>query len=348
MRVAGRSVALSLALTFSAWSLAQPYTIRDITIGSPFPDALAYGVSPSGLVTGVGTDILTGELHAFIDNNGVFQDLGDLGYPYGADGLRINDNGQVSATGYGPGYNALRYWNGTVKKLGSIDGGSSEGLGINSSGDIVGRAINGDMGSQGFTYIGGHFSALAVTIARGINDSDDYVGSLDYSWIQNGYVHVVEHGFLCAGGTTVDLGSIGGGVRSNTEAFGVNGFRQVTGYSTTATGAIHAFLYDSGVMTDLGTIPPYDTYGVSINDQGQVLGNIETYVGGQVGVFLYSNGRLKNLSDLLGWAGSGWSQLTACQINNKGWIVGYGTIHGATHGFLAKPVFPISIGPHGQ
>jgi probable HAF family extracellular repeat protein len=323
------------------------YTITDLAVNSPFPDdAFAYGISGNGKITGTGTNPSTGELHAFVYENGAFQDLGDLGYLSGSDGDGINDNGQVAATGYGPGYHALIYSNGHATPLGSIDGGSSAGFSINNLGHIVGRAINGDGGGQGFTYIGGQFTALAVDRASCINDSDHYVGSVGYYWIQNGKMLGVEHGFLNAGGVQTDLGSIGGGVRTPTEAYGINSFDEVTGYSTAADGSHHAFLYSQGTLADLGTFPPYYTIGVSINDAGEVAGNITTAYGGQIGAFVYTGGEMHDLSELLGEEGAAWSGLIACHMNNAGWIVGYGTVNGvATHGFLVRPSLPLKTHP---
>lgn len=340
---------LAKTLTASALALlpaaliAQTYTITDLSAGSPFLETLPYGISQNGLITGVGVDPVTQEIHAFIYNGGVFQDLGDLGYPYGADGVAINSAGQLAATGYGPGYRALRYSNGHASPIGSIDGGSSEGLSINSSGDIVGRAVNGDGGGQGFSYIGGHFTALSVDRAACINDSDQYIGSLGYSWVQNNYVHVVEHPFLYSNGTMTDLGSIGGGVRTNGEAYSLNNYGEVTGYSTAADGTIHAFFYNYGFLYDLGTFAPYYTRGRSINNHGQIIGSIETYVGGPIGTFYWGKGGMKNLQDMLDATGASWSALQATQINDAGWIVGTGTINGESHGFLARPKRPVPI-----
>src|SRR5579871_1598602 len=211
-----------------------PFTISNFDVGSPFDQTLAYGINGNGQVTGAGYIASTGELDAFIWQNGVFQDLGMLGYPYGADGDAINNHAQLAATGYGPGYNALLYSNGHVTRLGGIDGGYSTGFSINNSGDIVGRAINGDGGGQGFSYIGGHFNAINVDKATSINDLDQYVGSMSYTWVYGGYGHSVEHAFLYANGSYLDLGNIGGGLRTNTEASSINNIGQVTGYSTAA------------------------------------------------------------------------------------------------------------------
>lgn len=310
------------------------YTIVDLSVGSPFPDAFAYGVSPNGKITGVGTDPATSMLHAFVWHAGVFQDLGTLGYPYGADGISINDSGQLAATGYGPGFHALFYSNGHATQLSNSN---SEGYSINGLGNIVGRIQGDDGGFTGFTYIGGQLTVLGVDRARCINEANDYVGSVPYYWTYGGYVHSAEHAFLNAGGVQSDLGSIGGGPHTYTEAFGVNNSDEVTGYSTAADGTQHAFLYSAGVLSDLGTIAPYYTCGISINDARVIVGSISTYVGGPVGSFVWSNGEMRDLLDLLGPVGAAWSQMTACQINNDGWIVGYGVVNNATHGFLARP-----------
>src|SRR5579862_8335470 len=115
-----------VALCALAAAQSQTYSIFDLAPNSSFDETLAYGINQLGQATGTGYIASTGELHAIVFANGAIQDLGMLGYPYGADGDAINDSGQIAATGYGPGYNALLYSNGHVKKIGSIDGGSSE------------------------------------------------------------------------------------------------------------------------------------------------------------------------------------------------------------------------------
>ncbi|HTQ11427.1 MAG TPA: hypothetical protein VMI31_15285, partial [Fimbriimonadaceae bacterium] len=326
----------------AASARGQYYTIYPIAPNGPFAGAYAYGINDNGDITGVGFDPVTGEDHAFIYSNGIMQDLGDFGYPYGADGIAINDSDQLAAIGYGPGYQALRYSNGAAHRIGNIDGGYTEGLSINSSGNIVGRGMNGDGGYQGFTYIGGIFTALGVDKAESINNANDYVGSIGYYWVYGGYVHGVEHAFLYSGGTTTDLGDIGGGVRTNTEAYALNNLDQVVGYSTAADGTIHGFLYSGGVMQDIGTIPPYYAYPCAINDSGLIVGNLETYVGGPVGPFIYSGGMMRQLADVLDSSGDAWTGLTITALNNSGRIVGYGTYNGNGEGFVAIPTLPVS------
>src|SRR5262245_45113186 len=52
--------------------------------------------------------------------------------------------------------------------------------------------------------------------------------------------------------TVTDLGTLGG---KGSVACGINSRGQVVGFSSIATGQLHAFLWSHGVMTDLGTLP---------------------------------------------------------------------------------------------
>ena len=67
-----------------------------------------------------------------------------------------------------------------------------------------------------------------------------------------------------------DLGTLPGGDFSVAE--GINARGQVVGESNTASGATHAFLWEDGRMTDLGTLPGGgEAHG--INARGQVVGH---------------------------------------------------------------------------
>src|SRR4051794_6179542 len=60
---------------------------------------------------------------------------------------------------------------------------------------------------------------------------------------------------LCPSSTVLDLGTLPGGATSNASALNLAG--QVVGTSTPPgpSGFNHAFLWQNGVMTDLGTLP---------------------------------------------------------------------------------------------
>ncbi|HYG80050.1 MAG TPA: Ig-like domain repeat protein, partial [Pyrinomonadaceae bacterium] len=122
------------------------------------------------------------------------------------------------------------------------------------------------------------------------------------------------------------LGTLGG---ATSTATAVNASGRVVGYSETAAGETHAFLYDAGVMTDLGTLPGGTfSYATSINDAGAVVG-VSGTAGGQSHAFLYSAGVMTDLGTL------GGANSFAYDINNLGQIVGESeTAGGDSHAFL--------------
>jgi probable HAF family extracellular repeat protein len=348
MRITMRQLAafcLVLALALSTVvSHAQQYTLINLTIGSPYNQTAANGINSQGHITGYGVVAKTGEIHAFIYTNGVFKDLGLLGYT-ASDGIAINDSDQVAADGIGPGSTALLYSNGTASPIGSSDGGFTYALGMNNLGDIVGYGRNGDGNLVGFAYVGGVFTDLStvninIFRAYAINDSEAIVGASAYYPSRYTYAY---HAFLYAGGVYTDLGSLTGNPSTYTEAFGINNAGDIVGYSTGTDGLFHAFLYTNGAMQDLGTFNGLNTAAVAINNSGQIIGElIDSY-----GIltngpsFLYQNGTMADLSTLITSGGTGWSGLTATGINDSGAIVGYGTYKGNTQGFLLLPVTPI-------
>jgi probable HAF family extracellular repeat protein len=117
----------------------------------------------------------------------------------------------------------------------------------------------------------------------------------------------------------------------------INASGQVVGYSVG-----HAFLYpDSNVqMQDLGTLGGSLSYAYGINDSRQVVGTSNTTDNGNGAphAFLYSDGQMQDLNDLIP-ADSGWHLREARAINNSGQIVGEGTINGSLQNrlFLASP-----------
>lgn len=124
--------------------------------------------------------------------------------------------------------------------------------------------------------------------------------------------------------TITDLGTLGG---SGSEGKALNNQGQVVGDALTADGSIHAFLWQNGKMTDLGTAPGYkSSIALGINDKGQVVGYLSTgsFNDGTPQAFLWENGHMT----LVGEQGS-----MAVGINNQSQVIGEspaadGTIHG--------------------
>jgi probable HAF family extracellular repeat protein len=76
----------------------------------------------------------------------------------------------------------------------------------------------------------------------------------------------------------------------------------------------------------------------AINNKGTVVGHSRvTTSSASLRAFVYfNNGVLRNLNEMIP-AGSGWLLIGAEDINDNGWIVGYGTRSGETRAFLLTP-----------
>ena len=114
--------------------------------------------------------------------------------------------------------------------------------------------------------------------------------------------------------TITDLGTLGG---PSSFALGINNNAQVVGFADTVAAPGHAFLYSSGVMTDLGTL-----YGNAraINNSGQIVGGASTSGNPAFHAFSYSGGVMTDLG-VSGATGATWSEAEG--INDLGQIAIY-------------------------
>ena len=334
------ALALLFAVIESTASAQPAYTIFPLHPAAPFDYEVPNGISRVGHIVGYAVIDSTSEFHAFVQRDSTFQDLGLLGYG-GTTGIGINASDQIALDGEGPGEVALIMTGGATRRLGSVDGGSSWVYAINGLGDVVGSARNGDGATVGFSWIDGVFTDLSTLTpgiyrAAAINDERQIVGSIGYYWGGGGYLHGQAHACLYSGGVVTDLGSISNNPRSDAEAYGINGAGDVVGYSTAADGSHHAFLYRAGVLHDLGTLPGKYATGTAINDDGLIVGTLANPYGVTLGSFLYTSGAMFDFSTIV-MNGDGWSQLIITGLNDAGVVVGYGTVNGATKGFIAEP-----------
>src|SRR5438034_227356 len=116
-----------------------------------------------------------------------------------------------------------------------------------------------------------------------------------------------------------DLGSLGGGTAFAND---VNEAGQIVGGTTDASGYQRAFLWENGVMTDLGVQP--DGSALAINDKGQIVGTMN----GERQGFLWDHGTITDLGTL------GGPPVYASGVNNAGQIVGWS---GSTSGSAFRP-----------
>jgi len=114
--------------------------------------------------------------------------------------------------------------------------------------------------------------------------------------------------------TVTGIGTLPGS--NGSQAYDINNSGQIAGTSYIGPGSDHAFLYDKGGMTDLGTLGRYASYAESINDHGQIVGVLSRQGGQADHAFLYSYGVMTDLGTLGGpvsWA---------YDINSHGQVVG--------------------------
>src|SRR5215211_3543219 len=112
-----------------------------------------------------------------------------------------------------------------------------------------------------------------------------------------------------------DLGTLPGGDSfDSSTASGINDRGQIVGQSDTPSFELHAFLWEDGKMSDLGTLPGGRSRALDINDLGQVVGSSHT-ASGAFHAFLWEKGKMSDLGTL---PGGGFS--TAEAINNRGQV----------------------------
>jgi probable HAF family extracellular repeat protein len=172
---------------------------------------------------------------------------------------------------------------------------------------------------------------------NGINDKGQAVGGSGDCTIDSAFS---LHALLWQHGIPTDLGNLGGQLYSGANAINARG--QVIGSSDLAGDTnlfagpfsnTHGFLWQNGVMTDVGTLPGDGTsFAFSINNKGQVVG-----LGSRA--FLWQDGVMTDLNTLVpGPPFSPLYLLQAFDINTRGEVVGLGLASsGELHAFLAIP-----------
>jgi probable HAF family extracellular repeat protein len=348
------------------------YAVVDLgTLGGSF--GLAYGINNKGQVDGFSNLPGDSAQHAFVFVNGAMTDLGTLGGPNSlayegpSEALRaaglaetstLDPNGE-DFCGYGDNLVCLAFsWrNGVMTPLDTLGGNNAQGSGINDRGQIAGYAENStpDPNCPAQQFL--QFKPVMWTDGR-IQVLPTYPGDPEGGafWINNkgemvgasgacaafdpryGLPLAPKHALLWREGLPpVDLGNLGGG--TNNAAFAINDHEQVVGTSDLPGDQYqHAFLWQKGVMRDLGTLPgDVISVGCGINNRGQVSG-VSIDASGNPRAYLWQNGVMTDLNSLIP-SDSPLYLMHGFSINSSGEIVGfaYNTETGNIDAYVAVP-----------
>ena len=171
--------------------------------------------------------------------------------------------------------------------------------------------------SEGFNFSAG----------RGINDSGQVAGMIDF-FVEDGWGFTHAAVWNPDKNSFTDLGTLDG-PKNHSRAIDISNNGKVTGqsYAAGSTTIEHAFIWDPGTntMTDLGTLGGSYSWGLEINDFGQVVGesgilNNSGFFGG-IHAFVWENGTMYDLHSIVPFLTIGETISSIYSLNNLSQIV---------------------------
>lgn len=242
--------------------------------------------------------------------------------PLISDGAAINNAGaSVGAYQFtGAGAHAFLSRNNTALDLGALDSFNNLSLAhdINDRFQVVGNS-NSASGDRGFIYDRGVMRDVnvflpATTTATGINNAGYIVGSYQFTGAPpRGYLRAPDGAFRAIGTLPfADAFTLPEAINKRGQVVGGSG-----PFIRDAISVPRPFLYQDGVMRNLGSLGAAPGTANDIDDHGQVTGYSSLKRPGVVHAFLWQNGRMV---DIDGRKGVGQSEGKG--INNLGHVVG--------------------------
>lgn len=313
--------------SFISRTTAAAFTMLDLgTLGGD--SSIAYGLVGTDKVVGV-SRIASGELHAFYwsGGSGAMQDLGTLGGNYSV-AYALNGLDQIvgqSTTSSGAFHAFITTPFQAMSDLGDLGGGYSIALGINPISEVVGlsKVASGEMHAFKWTQAGGMVD-LGVSGNYSVGYAiDPFSSTVGYNRTAGGQLHAFR---LTSSGAFADLGVLPGGQESWAQdastlgsiTTGPTGPPYVAGYSevriqdpTAPAGpvnpgfrqwiVIHAFRWTpSQGMVDLGAGGGLHSFGMGVNEFGDVVGQIINTNGEDRAFYWTENSGFYNLGTLGG------------------------------------------------
>ena len=304
--------------------------------------SVPHAINDANAVVGASVD-LSGTTHAFYWSGGAMRDLGILRLLQ--DGLYsqaedINDSGQIVGTTYSDaGPFAARWDRDGVSLLPGLCPAADPGIAhsINNQGEVAGYVGTADHKEVVALWRDGRVIEIGLPgpsfdTAHGlvINDAGQIAGQAT--------ARDEVRAFRYDSGTWTLVPDLPGGGYANL-ANDMNAAGQIVGKGVAASGSDHGFFWDGARVRDIGDLPGGKdaSHAFGLNDRGQVVGYSATVDGNAAVLWSEDEGRLLDLNDCID-PESGWRLVLAKDINNSGWITGYGIApNGATHGFVLIP-----------
>jgi probable HAF family extracellular repeat protein len=286
-------------------------------------------------------------MHAFQWRDGVLSDLGALPSGVDAAALWINDrglvmgfanNGLIDPLSGTPEQDAVVWKDGQIENLGTLGGNFSYANAVNDDDEVVGFAYTAipdpfsylGLGTQAhaFRWYRGHMQDLGTlggpdSWAAFVNERGQVVGWSYTDSTPNATTGVpTQHPFLWENGVMRDLSTLGGtlAVVASLDGGGggaINNRGQVVGTSyLKGDQTFHPFLWDRGVLTDLGTLGGDNGEAYWINDAGQIVGRADTSGSASHHAVLWDRGTMTDLGVATGFPCS-----TAIDINQRGQVI---------------------------
>ena len=277
-------------------ALAATYKVIDL--GTLIEaDSLGRSINDSEQIAGYDTDAANGDSSAWLGEACAFTSLGTLAGGSVSEAWGINDSGEIVGwSDNAAGHRKAFFYDGSITDLGTLAGRSdSEAAAVNASSEVAGTALNfGVPPTDRLAFI--YLPAPAHTLGAGING----------------------------------LGTLGG---DESVAIDVNDAGQVVGGAEDASGKMWPFLWEAGVMTNLGALGGESELvthrAQAVNSSGQVAGTSPTAAGASH-AFIWESGSMTDLGTLPGGSSS-W----AFGINDVGKIVGTADVTGGDyHAFI--------------